>query len=118
MLLAIAPEARVVLDRAAALDRCLDAAGRSVTDMVDPDRVCRAIESGLDGDRAALRTIGAVPAPVSARPPPWVATAGFLAVMGLIGYLAGDPDLLTRQAGSTMSQAPIVLESVLIWWMP
>lgn len=102
------PEARQALAQARILDAWLDLAAPAPVSDAQADRVLRGIEARLDPP--------AVPWPLlaghDARSSAW-RTAGFLALMGLSGFLLGDLGIvpLGHQEASTPTLATLVASS-------
>ncbi|MGY0714627.1 hypothetical protein [Azospirillum argentinense] len=100
-------EARAILADAAALDALLDRAAPAV----DEDSVHRV----MDGIAARLDAPPAerVPAPwtLSAPPMRFWPTAGFLAVMGMAGFLAAAQGVLPVQSAQANGYAEVVVNS-------
>lgn len=101
-------EARRLLRDAGEVDTWLDAAPDIADDQVE--RVLRAIERRLDQSPPPLPGGGRVP------PAWWAAAAGFLAAMGVVGWLAGDPAQRFHYGEPPMSLADAVAPSYLGVW--
>lgn len=109
-LVAESDEARQALRDAADVDSWLDA----VPDIADAqvERVLLAIERHLEDTPPPLAGGG------GRVPPAWWATAaGFLAAMGVVGWLAGDPALRNHHGDAPMTLAEAVAPSYLTVWL-
>lgn len=109
-LLAESEQAGRILRDAGDVDRWLNAA--PVVSDQQVERVFAAIQSRLD-DAAPLPQVALV-----LRPSPawWAATGSFLAAMGVVGYLAGEPGVGLRQGETQASIAELVAPSYLTTW--